>query len=159
MVSAVNFGQIHWTMVGNSIATSSHAQRNGLLHPVMFEIGIPVLSAMFFRCCTISYRRSSVDAVFQKSVGVRCVTLCTATSIPQMYEELFLNNRFNPNGCPISMTMFVSHNFTKYDLVRDLYSKGMEVAYGFSNIITGTSHKPGNFLFGHGLTLQSSCQP
>ena len=46
----------------------------------------------------------------------------------QMYEELFLNNRFNPNGCPISMTMFVSHNFTKYDLVRDLYSKGMEVA-------------------------------
>lgn len=46
----------------------------------------------------------------------------------QMYEKLFLNNRFNPNGCPISMTMFVSHNYTEYNLVRDLYSKGMEVA-------------------------------
>lgn len=46
----------------------------------------------------------------------------------KMYEELFLNNRFNPNGCPISMTMFVSHNFTEYNLLRDLYIKGMEVA-------------------------------
>lgn len=39
-----------------------------------------------------------------------------------------MNNRFNPNGCPISMTLFVSHNYTDYNLVRDLYARGMEVA-------------------------------
>ncbi|OWF46737.1 uncharacterized protein LOC110455303 [Mizuhopecten yessoensis] len=48
--------------------------------------------------------------------------------IKDMYDKLFAPNRLNPHGCPISMTMFVSHNFTNYDHVRDLYRRGMEVA-------------------------------
>ncbi|XP_060075454.1 chitin deacetylase 1-like [Ylistrum balloti] len=48
--------------------------------------------------------------------------------IRDMYDKLFAPNRLNPHGCPISMTMFVSHNFTNYDNVRALYRRGMEVA-------------------------------
>ena len=29
--------------------------------------------------------------------------------------------RKNPNGCPVSLTFFVSHNYTDYSLVEDLY--------------------------------------
>jgi hypothetical protein len=88
------------------------------------------LSAMFFRCCTISYRRSSVDAVFQKSVGVRCVTLCTATSSclyldscrPDNKEEAFqifwvnFHSHYTGTRAPLLYTMHASwlrekHNY------------------------------------------------
>ncbi|XP_069114586.1 chitin deacetylase 1-like [Argopecten irradians] len=48
--------------------------------------------------------------------------------IREMYDKLFASNRLNPHGCPITMTMFISHNFTNYDSVRALYRRGMEVA-------------------------------
>lgn len=32
----------------------------------------------------------------------------------RLYEELFLPSRQNPNGCPISATFFVSHEWTDY---------------------------------------------
>ncbi|XP_059173615.1 chitin deacetylase 7-like [Physella acuta] len=35
--------------------------------------------------------------------------------------------RKNPNGCPISSTFFVSHNFTDYCMVRKLHARGMEI--------------------------------
>ncbi|KAK3106486.1 hypothetical protein FSP39_020853 [Pinctada imbricata] len=48
--------------------------------------------------------------------------------IYQMYERLFSRGRLNPNGCPITMTTFVSHNYTDYKLVGDLFRRGHEVA-------------------------------
>lgn len=48
--------------------------------------------------------------------------------VKDIFDKLFTKSRLNPNGCPISMTMFVSHNFTNYDYVLDLYRRGMEVA-------------------------------
>lgn len=48
--------------------------------------------------------------------------------IYEMYEKLFSRGRLNPNGCPITMTTFVSHNFTDYKLVRSLFRKGHEIA-------------------------------
>lgn len=44
------------------------------------------------------------------------------------YEELFENRRANPNGCPISATFYVSHEWTDYSQVQNLYADGHEFA-------------------------------
>lgn len=45
----------------------------------------------------------------------------------QFYEDLF-GGRFNPNGCPIKATFYVSHEWTDYAQVQDLYADGHEIA-------------------------------
>ncbi|KAK0070275.1 chitin deacetylase 7 [Biomphalaria pfeifferi] len=35
--------------------------------------------------------------------------------------------RKNPNGCPITASFFVSHNFTDYCMVKKLHARGMEI--------------------------------
>jgi len=45
----------------------------------------------------------------------------------QFYEDLF-GGRFNPNGCPIKSTFYVSHEWTDYAQVQDLYADGHEIA-------------------------------
>ncbi|KAK8375122.1 hypothetical protein O3P69_011333 [Scylla paramamosain] len=48
----------------------------------------------------------------------------------ETYSNIFLNNRTNPNGCPIRGTFFVSHEYTNYQQVEDFYSRGHEIAVG-----------------------------
>lgn len=48
--------------------------------------------------------------------------------VANYYRQLFSPKRTNPNGCPISMTLFVSHRNTVYGLVKEFYEKGMEIA-------------------------------
>lgn len=50
------------------------------------------------------------------------------TYVASFYRKLFDSNRRNPNGCPISMTLFISHANTVYSLVREFYQKGFEIA-------------------------------
>ncbi|XP_036669292.2 uncharacterized protein Cda5 isoform X8 [Drosophila suzukii] len=46
-----------------------------------------------------------------------------------LYEELFSNeSRKNPNGCPLRGTFYLSHEWTDYGMVQDLYSQGHEMA-------------------------------
>ncbi|KAL9928645.1 chitin deacetylase-like 5 [Glossina fuscipes fuscipes] len=46
-----------------------------------------------------------------------------------LYEELFNNDtRKNPNGCPIRATFYVSHEWTNYGMIQDLYADGHELA-------------------------------
>lgn len=46
-----------------------------------------------------------------------------------LFEELFNNkSQFNPNGCPLRATFYVSHEWTDYGMVQDLYSDGHEMA-------------------------------
>ena len=46
-----------------------------------------------------------------------------------LYEELFdRKNRVNPNGCPILATFYISHEWTDYAQVQNLYADGHEVA-------------------------------
>lgn len=45
-----------------------------------------------------------------------------------LYAELFERGRVNPNGCPISATFYVSHEWTDYGLVQSLYADGHEMA-------------------------------
>lgn len=44
------------------------------------------------------------------------------------YADLFEQGRKNPNGCPISGTFYVSHEWTDYSQVQNLYSDGHEMA-------------------------------
>ncbi|KAJ3622705.1 hypothetical protein MTP99_018990 [Tenebrio molitor] len=46
----------------------------------------------------------------------------------QYYIELFESGRLNPNGCPISATFYVSHEWTDYSQVQNLYADGHEMA-------------------------------
>ncbi|KAG7169842.1 putative Polysaccharide deacetylase-like 1 [Homarus americanus] len=46
----------------------------------------------------------------------------------ELYKELFENGRLNPNGCPIVSTMYVSHEWTDYAQVQNLYAEGHEMA-------------------------------
>ena len=43
------------------------------------------------------------------------------------YQRLFRGGRVNPNGCPIAATFFVSHDWTNYDNVREMYIDGHEI--------------------------------
>ncbi|CAH1400178.1 unnamed protein product [Nezara viridula] len=45
-----------------------------------------------------------------------------------LYSDLFDKGRVNPNGCPISATFYVSHEWTDYSQVQNLYAGGHEIA-------------------------------
>ena len=46
----------------------------------------------------------------------------------KLYEDLFEKGRTNPNGCPIAATFYVSHEWTDYSQVQNLYTDGHEIA-------------------------------
>ncbi|CAJ0955295.1 unnamed protein product, partial [Mesorhabditis belari] len=53
------------------------------------------------------------------------------------YKKIFDSDRwFNPNGCPVRGTFFISHEWTNYDAVQWIHRRGHEIA---SNSITHTS--------------------
>lgn len=45
-----------------------------------------------------------------------------------LYQEMFESKRVNPNGCPIAATFYVSHEWTNYQQVQNLYADGHEIA-------------------------------
>ncbi|XP_076685578.1 chitin deacetylase-like 5 isoform X2 [Andrena cerasifolii] len=45
-----------------------------------------------------------------------------------LYADLFESGRKNPNGCPIAATFYVSHEWTDYSQVQNLYADGHEMA-------------------------------
>ncbi|CAI9718807.1 chitin deacetylase 7-like [Octopus vulgaris] len=47
--------------------------------------------------------------------------------INEYYDEIFTNNRNNPNGCPITMSLYVSDLYTDYKLVKKYYDAGHEI--------------------------------
>ncbi|XP_012275214.1 uncharacterized protein LOC105696933 isoform X1 [Orussus abietinus] len=46
----------------------------------------------------------------------------------ELYTDLFEKGRRNPNGCPITATFYVSHEWTDYSQVQNLYADGHEMA-------------------------------
>lgn len=46
----------------------------------------------------------------------------------EIYSALFGRGRTNPNGCPITATFYVSHEWTDYSQVQNLYADGHEMA-------------------------------
>lgn len=45
----------------------------------------------------------------------------------ETYRQLLYDRR-NPNGCTIGTTFFVSHEYTNYQFVNELYNRGFEIA-------------------------------
>lgn len=45
----------------------------------------------------------------------------------EIYKSL-LFDRYNPDGCPIKVNFFLSHEYNNYTLVHDLYVRGYEMA-------------------------------
>jgi hypothetical protein len=50
----------------------------------------------------------------------------TVTNYPFYLETLF--NRQNPNGANISATFFITHEYTDYSLVHELWRQGHEIS-------------------------------
>lgn len=46
----------------------------------------------------------------------------------EIYFDIFGRGRRNPNGCPITATFYVSHEWTDYSQVQNLYADGHEMA-------------------------------
>ncbi|ELU04282.1 hypothetical protein CAPTEDRAFT_24230, partial [Capitella teleta] len=44
------------------------------------------------------------------------------------FDKIFTEDRINPNGCPILATFFVCHNWTEYNIVKELHQHGHEIA-------------------------------
>lgn len=45
-----------------------------------------------------------------------------------LYGQLFRKGRTNPNGCPIHGTFYISHEYTNYQYVQQLWNDGHEIA-------------------------------
>ncbi|OQV20106.1 hypothetical protein BV898_05899 [Hypsibius exemplaris] len=45
-----------------------------------------------------------------------------------LYTQIFNEDRRNPNGCPIRATFYLSHRWTDYSNVQNLYALGHEIA-------------------------------
>ncbi|XP_033744289.1 uncharacterized protein LOC117330176 [Pecten maximus] len=61
--------------------------------------------------------------------------------VSRHYDYLFLNNLTNPNGCPVSITLFVSHTYTDYEILKKYYDIGFEIAVhsvSHQNVDTGS---------------------
>ncbi|KAF2368701.1 NodB domain [Trinorchestia longiramus] len=46
----------------------------------------------------------------------------------ELYQDLFETGRTNPNGCPLAATFYISHEWTDYSQVQNLYADGHEIA-------------------------------
>uniref|UniRef100_A0A0L8H513 NodB homology domain-containing protein n=2 Tax=Octopus bimaculoides TaxID=37653 RepID=A0A0L8H513_OCTBM len=47
--------------------------------------------------------------------------------VSKYYDEIFTSNHSNPNGCPITMSLYVSDHYTNYRLVKKYYDAGHEI--------------------------------
>merc|ERR1712088_921274 len=47
--------------------------------------------------------------------------------IIDIYQDIFKEERLNPNGCQAKGTFFVSHKYTNYSAVQELHRKGHEI--------------------------------
>ncbi|KAK7116577.1 uncharacterized protein [Littorina saxatilis] len=56
--------------------------------------------------------------------------------VDQFYKQLFTKSRKNPNGCPITMSLYVQDQWTSYALVNKYYNLGHEIG---SHSVTHTN--------------------
>ncbi|GAU93069.1 hypothetical protein RvY_05058 [Ramazzottius varieornatus] len=62
------------------------------------------------------------------------------SNVQPIYDALFTGERKNPNGCPIRGTFYLSHQWTDYRLVQQLYKDGHDIG------LHSTSHRrPENY--------------
>ncbi|XP_025077868.1 uncharacterized protein LOC112554343 [Pomacea canaliculata] len=47
--------------------------------------------------------------------------------VDSYYQQVFTDTRLNPNGCPITMSLYVSHQNTDYSLVENHFQRGDDI--------------------------------
>lgn len=69
------------------------------------------------------------------SVLYPCLSFCSSLLLKddainsnnfEYFHRLYQN--VNPNGCPATGTFFVSHKYTNYRMVQEVYKRGHEIA-------------------------------
>ncbi|XP_060065183.1 chitin deacetylase 8-like [Ylistrum balloti] len=48
--------------------------------------------------------------------------------VAKHYDFMFRRTRINPNGCPVGITLYISHLSTDYGVVKRYYNRGFELA-------------------------------
>lgn len=63
-------------------------------------------------------------------------------AVTQLNNEYykFFDGKRNPDGCPISATFFIAHEYCDYTIVHDLYEKGHEIALHSITHTTNTEY-------------------
>ncbi|KAK7496044.1 hypothetical protein BaRGS_00012745 [Batillaria attramentaria] len=62
--------------------------------------------------------------------------------VDEKYSKLFTPTRLNPNGCPISMSLYISNQDTSYILVNEYYNNGIEIgSHGITHTMIDTAEK------------------
>ena len=87
----------------------------------------------FCQITRMSHDNARVAMATQEFTPFRCHTSLSKQNshVPHAYERFyskFLVGCKTPNGCPILMTHFVSHNNTDFALAEDQFSAGHEIA-------------------------------
>jgi len=79
-------------------------------------------------CSTENCKCASVDSFIESSPQLVMLTFDDAVTVANFptYELLFKLR--HKNGCPVRATFFVSHEYTNYNLVHELYRRGHEIA-------------------------------
>ncbi|KAJ8973861.1 hypothetical protein NQ317_016873 [Molorchus minor] len=57
------------------------------------------------------------------------------------YRKVFNHKRFNPNGCEIKGTFFISHEYSNYHMIQELASEGHEMATETISLQSGLEDK------------------
>ncbi|KAK8378760.1 hypothetical protein O3P69_009462 [Scylla paramamosain] len=79
------------------------------------------------------YERCAVSATATVAAAIFLLVLLTFDDAvndlkKSLYKDLINVGRKDPNGCPIASIMYVSHKWTDYSQVQDLYDEGHEIA-------------------------------
>ncbi len=79
--------------------------------------------------CACPSRRGPLELSVQEIPQIVTLTFDDAVNDQnwKIYKRLLSRKRLNPNGCPIQATFFVSHDWTNYEYVKDLYLDGHEI--------------------------------
>ena len=75
----------------------------------------------------------------------------------ELYQEtLFPPSKKNPNGCPISGTFYISHEYTNYAMIQKMNNRGHEIAVHSITHRYARTHTRNQKEFGLGLLIYPS---
>lgn len=123
-----------WVESFDAELTINHAENNFFVHILLFFIFSPIL--FFIMLLSLIHIEPSLFVYNSGDLPVETLPQIVLITFDdsvndlnkQLYSDLFEKGRVNPNGCPISATFYVSHEWTDYSQVQNLYSDGHEMA-------------------------------
>eukprot|EP00730_Choanoeca_flexa_P019178 TRINITY_DN9358_c0_g1_i2.p1 TRINITY_DN9358_c0_g1~~TRINITY_DN9358_c0_g1_i2.p1 ORF type:complete len:485 (+),score=97.46 TRINITY_DN9358_c0_g1_i2:135-1457(+) len=139
MVAACIFAALYFTgsvlaPAGNNTVVSAEDEFVDILPPALFvrearDDECNAETCQLPDCFCNSITSPPRDLPVARIPQIVTVTFDDAITVNnyEYFQSLF-NNRNNPNGCQASATFYVSHIFSNYRLVQNLYKQGHEIA-------------------------------